>query len=95
MVPPRLPDILPHVYHRRRPALELLVLPQNLAERARISAINLVDYQIDPLTPPPSHSYPFSMAAYQQMTAGTDPTKKEEALTVYEIETGQNSVPVL
>ncbi|GKC48811.1 hypothetical protein Tco_1071556 [Tanacetum coccineum] len=31
------------------------------------------------------------MAAYQRMTAGTDPTKREEALTV----TGQNSVPVL
>ncbi|GJZ39707.1 putative reverse transcriptase domain-containing protein [Tanacetum coccineum] len=35
------------------------------------------------------------MAAYQRMTAGTDPTQREEALTVYGIETGQNSVPVL
>ncbi|GJX08107.1 hypothetical protein Tco_0196039 [Tanacetum coccineum] len=116
LVPPRLPDTLPQVYHRRRPTLGLLILPPvspfpptirrtarisvlpiepNLAERARISAINLDDYQLDPLTPPPSPSSPFSMAAYQRMTAGTDPTQREEALTVYGIETGQNSVPVL
>ncbi|GJT01819.1 hypothetical protein Tco_0822988 [Tanacetum coccineum] len=60
------------------------------AERARISAINLDDYQLDPLTPPPSPSSPFTMAAYQRMIAETDPTQREEALT----ETGQNSVPV-
>ncbi|GJX41597.1 hypothetical protein Tco_0256587 [Tanacetum coccineum] len=35
------------------------------------------------------------MAAYQRMIAETDPTQREEALTVYGIETGQNSVPVL
>ncbi|GJU20874.1 hypothetical protein Tco_1154216 [Tanacetum coccineum] len=116
LVPPRLPDILPQVYHRRRPTLGLLILPPvspfpqtirrtasisvlpiepNLAERARISAINLDDYQLDPFTPPPSPSSPFSMAAYQWMTAGTDPTQREEALTVYGIETCQNSVHVL
>ncbi|GKB39567.1 hypothetical protein Tco_0884509 [Tanacetum coccineum] len=116
LVPPRLPDTLPQVYHRRRPTLGLLILPSvpsfsptirrtarisvlpiepNLAERARISAINLDDYQLDPLTPPPSPSSPFSMDAYQRMTTGTDPTQREEALTVYGIETGQNSVPVL
>ncbi|GKE63301.1 hypothetical protein Tco_1513668, partial [Tanacetum coccineum] len=39
----------------------------NLAERARIFAINLDDYQLDP---------------------------REEALTAYGTETGQNSVPV-
>ncbi|GJT85707.1 hypothetical protein Tco_1067424 [Tanacetum coccineum] len=44
------------------------------AERARISAINLDDYQFDPLTPPPSPSSPFTMAAYQRMIAETDPT---------------------
>ncbi|GJZ16468.1 putative reverse transcriptase domain-containing protein [Tanacetum coccineum] len=111
LVPPRLPDTLPQVYHRRRPTLGLLVLPSvlpnpptirrtarisippiepNLAERARIAAINLDDYQLDPLTPPPSPSSPFTMAAYQRMIAETDPTQREEALT----ETGQNSVPV-
>ncbi|GJU02024.1 putative reverse transcriptase domain, ribonuclease H-like domain, aspartic peptidase domain protein [Tanacetum coccineum] len=84
LVPPRLPDTLPQVYHRRRPTLGLLILPSvstfsptirrtarisvlpiepNLAERARISAINLDDYQLDPVTPPPSPSSPFSMAA--------------------------------
>ncbi|GJT73153.1 hypothetical protein Tco_1032439 [Tanacetum coccineum] len=68
LVPPRLPDTLPQVYHRRRPTLGLLILPSvspfpptirrtarlsippielNLAERARISAINLDDYQLD------------------------------------------------
>ncbi|GJX06366.1 reverse transcriptase domain-containing protein, partial [Tanacetum coccineum] len=111
LVPPRLPDTLPQVYHRRRPTLGLLILPSvspfpptirrtarisippiepNLAERARISAINLDDYQLDPLTPPPSPSSPFTMAAYQRMIAETDPTQREEALT----KTGQNSVPV-
>ncbi|GJY09186.1 hypothetical protein Tco_0377371 [Tanacetum coccineum] len=112
LVPPRLPDTLPQVYHRRRPTLGLLILPSvspfpptirrtarisippiepNLAERARISAINLDDYQLDPVTPPPSPSSPFTMAAYQRMIAETDPTQREEALT----ETGQNSVPEL
>ncbi|GJS14432.1 hypothetical protein Tco_0408904 [Tanacetum coccineum] len=111
LVPPRFPDTLPQVYHRRRPTLGLLILPSvspfpptirrtarisippiepNLAERARISAINLDDYQLDPVTPPPSPSSPFTMAAYQRMIAETDPTQREEALT----ETGQNSVPV-
>ncbi|GJZ98252.1 hypothetical protein Tco_0670705 [Tanacetum coccineum] len=116
MIPPRLPDTLPHVYHKRRPTLGLLVVPSvlpfpptirrtarisflpdietNLAERARISAINLDDYQIDPVTPPPSPSSPFSMAAYQQMIAETDPTQREEALTAYVTKTGQGSVPV-
>ncbi|GJR81778.1 reverse transcriptase domain-containing protein [Tanacetum coccineum] len=116
LVPPRLPDTLPQVYHRRRPTLGLLILPSvpsfsptirrtarisvlpiepNLAERARISAINLDDYQLDPVTPPPSPSSPFSMAAYQRMIAETDPTQREEALTAYGTEIGQNSVPVL
>ncbi|GKF67656.1 hypothetical protein Tco_0197335, partial [Tanacetum coccineum] len=115
MVPPRLPDTLPHVYHRRRPTLGLPILPSvilfsltirrtarifvlpiepNLAKRARISAINLNDYQLDPFTPPPSPSSPFSMAAYQWMIAKTDPTQRKEALTAYGTKTGQNSVPV-
>ncbi|GKG44831.1 hypothetical protein Tco_0486269, partial [Tanacetum coccineum] len=62
----------------------------NLAEHARISAINLDYYQFDPLTPPPSPSSPFTMAAYQRMIDEMDPTQREEALT----EIGQNSVPV-
>ncbi|GJW77302.1 hypothetical protein Tco_0138984 [Tanacetum coccineum] len=111
LVPPRLPDTLPQVYHRRRPTLGLLILPSvspfpptirrtarisippikpNLAERAKISAINLDDYQLDPVTPPPSPSSPFTMAAYQRMIAEIDPTQREETLT----ETGQNSMPV-
>ncbi|GKD34891.1 hypothetical protein Tco_1250400 [Tanacetum coccineum] len=106
LVPPRFPDTLPQVYHRRRPTLRLLILPSvslfpptirrtarisippikpNLAERARIFAVNLDDYQLDPLTPPPSPSSLFMMAAYQRMIAETDPTQREEALT----ETGQ------
>ncbi|GKE53485.1 hypothetical protein Tco_1488641 [Tanacetum coccineum] len=115
LVPPRIPDTLPQVYHKRRPTLRLLILPSvpsfsptirrtarmsvlpiepNLAERARISAINLDDYQLDPLTPPPSPSSLFLMAAYQRMIAKTDPTQREEALTAYGTETSQNSVPV-
>ncbi|GKE12280.1 hypothetical protein Tco_1415831 [Tanacetum coccineum] len=116
LVPPRLPDTLPQVYHRRRPTLRLLIFPSvlpppptirrtarisflpdiepNLAERARISAINLDDYQLDPLTPPSSPLSPFSMAAYQRMIAETDPTQREEALTAYRTGTRQSSVPV-
>ncbi|GKF35026.1 hypothetical protein Tco_0108226, partial [Tanacetum coccineum] len=84
LVPPRLTDTFPQVYHRRRPTLGLLILPSispfpptirriarisippiepNLAERARIFAINLDDYKLDPVTPPPSSSSPFTMAA--------------------------------
>ncbi|GKE37618.1 hypothetical protein Tco_1461023, partial [Tanacetum coccineum] len=74
------------------------VLPNiepNLTERARISAINLDDYQLDPVTPPLSPSSPFSMAAYQRMIAETDPTQREEeALTAYGTKTGQDSVLV-
>ncbi|GJS35047.1 hypothetical protein Tco_0533429 [Tanacetum coccineum] len=88
-VPPRLPDTFLQVYHRRRPTLRLLILPtcQNFC-------YNLDDYQLDPLTPPPPPSSPFSMAAYQRMIAETDPTRREEALTAYGTETGQSSVPI-
>ncbi|GJU72352.1 reverse transcriptase domain-containing protein [Tanacetum coccineum] len=116
LVPPRLPDTLLQVYHRRRATLRLLILPfvpsfsptirctarisvlpiePNLDERARISAINLDDYQLNTLTPPASPSSPFLMATYQRMIAETDPTQREEARTAYGTETGQNLVPVL
>ncbi|GJS21982.1 retrotransposon protein, putative, ty1-copia subclass [Tanacetum coccineum] len=116
LVPPRLPDTLLQVYHRRRPTLGLLILPSvspfsptirrtarisflptielNLAEHARIFAVNLDDYQLDHVTLPPSPSSPFTMAAYQRMINETDPTRREEALTAYGTETGQNSVLV-
>ncbi|GKA54391.1 putative ribonuclease H-like domain-containing protein [Tanacetum coccineum] len=92
LVPPMLPDILPQVRTARK---SIPPIEPNLAERARISAINLDDYQLDPVTPPPSPLSPFTMAAYQWMIAEMDPTQREEALTVYGIETSQNSVPVL
>ncbi|GJY12381.1 hypothetical protein Tco_0381690, partial [Tanacetum coccineum] len=86
-----LPSALPNPPTIRRTArISIPPIEPNLAELARISAINLDDYQFDPLTPPPSPSSPFTMAAYQRMIAETDPTQREEALT----ETGQNSVPV-
>ncbi|GJY05270.1 reverse transcriptase domain-containing protein [Tanacetum coccineum] len=78
----------------RTARISILPIELNLAERARISAINLDDYQLDPVTPPPSPSSPFLMAAYQQMIAETDPTQREEALTDYRTETGQGSVLV-
>ncbi|GJR17614.1 putative reverse transcriptase domain-containing protein [Tanacetum coccineum] len=81
-------------YFRRTARISILPIELNLAERARISAINLDDYQLDPVTPPPSPSSPFLMAAYQQMIAETDPTQREEALTDYRTETGQGSVLV-
>ncbi|GKG34248.1 hypothetical protein Tco_0436944, partial [Tanacetum coccineum] len=46
----------------------------NLAERARIAAINLADYQHVPVTPPPLPSSLLSMAAYQRMIAEMDLT---------------------
>ncbi|GJS82044.1 hypothetical protein Tco_0748585 [Tanacetum coccineum] len=59
------PSILPFPLTIRRTArMSVLPIEPNLAERARISAINLDDYQLDPVTPPPSPSSPFLMAAY-------------------------------
>ncbi|GJT36238.1 putative reverse transcriptase domain-containing protein [Tanacetum coccineum] len=84
----------PTHFSRRTARISVLHIEPNLAKHARISAINLDDYQLDPLTPPPSPSSPFSMAAYQRMIAETDPTQREEALTAYGTETGQDSVPV-
>ncbi|GJU45257.1 hypothetical protein Tco_1202523 [Tanacetum coccineum] len=70
-----LPSVLPFPPTIRRTArMSVLPIEPNLAERARISAINLDDYQLDPVTPPPSPSSPFSMAAYQRMISKTDPT---------------------
>ncbi|GKE32317.1 reverse transcriptase domain-containing protein [Tanacetum coccineum] len=86
-----LPSVLPNTSTIRRTArISIPPIEPNLAERARISAINLEDFQLDPITLPPSPLSPFTMTAYQRMIAETDPTQKEEALT----ETGQNSVPV-
>ncbi|GJX97557.1 putative reverse transcriptase domain-containing protein [Tanacetum coccineum] len=59
---------------RRTSHISIPLIEPNLAERARISAINLDDYQLDPLTPPPSPSSPLTMAAYQWMIDETDPT---------------------
>ncbi|GJR99247.1 hypothetical protein Tco_0315756 [Tanacetum coccineum] len=89
------PSVLPNPPTIRRTArISIPPIEPNLAERARISAINLDDYQLDPVTPPPSPSSPFSMAAYQRMIAETDPTRREEALTAYRTEIGQSSMPV-
>ncbi|GKE91312.1 hypothetical protein Tco_1572407, partial [Tanacetum coccineum] len=80
-----LPSVSPFPPTIRRTArISIPPIEPNLAERARIFAINLDDYQFDPLTPQPSPLSPFTMAAYQRMISETDP------LT----ETGQNSVPV-
>ncbi|GJS66861.1 hypothetical protein Tco_0681425 [Tanacetum coccineum] len=79
---------------RRTTRMSVLPIDPNLDERARISAINLDDYQLDPVTPPPSPSSLFSMAAYQRMISQTNPTRREEALTAYRMENGQGTVPV-
>ncbi|GKC19307.1 hypothetical protein Tco_1021457 [Tanacetum coccineum] len=107
-IPPRHPDTLLHVYTRRQPTPSLLSVPirhtarisiipaikPSLAERARIAAISLDDYQHVPVTPPPSPSSPLSMAAYQRMIVETDPTQREGALTAtppYKTENRQRS----
>ncbi|GJS12022.1 hypothetical protein Tco_0368818 [Tanacetum coccineum] len=79
---------------RRTTHISVLPIEPNLAECARISAINLDDHQLVPVTLPPSPSSPFSMAAYQWMIAETDPTRREEALTAYRTETCQSLVHV-
>ncbi|GJS13517.1 putative reverse transcriptase domain-containing protein [Tanacetum coccineum] len=92
LILPSVPSFSPTI--RRTARMSVLSIEPNLAERARISAINLDDYQLDPLTPPPPPLSPFSMATYQQMIAETDPTRREEALTAYGTEIGQSSVHV-
>ncbi|GKA74799.1 hypothetical protein Tco_0781101 [Tanacetum coccineum] len=90
-----LPSVSPFSPTIRRTA-RISFLPTiepNLAERARISAVNLDDYQLDPVTPPPSPSSPFTMAAYQRMINETDPTQREEALTAYGMETDMDRYP--
>ncbi|GJW12755.1 hypothetical protein Tco_1578582 [Tanacetum coccineum] len=88
LILPSVPSFSPTI--KRTARMSVFPIELNLAERARISAINLDDYQLDPLTPPPSPSSPFTMAAYQRMIAKTDPTQREETLT----KTGHNSLPV-
>ncbi|GKG46449.1 hypothetical protein Tco_0501295, partial [Tanacetum coccineum] len=43
---------------RRTARISIPPIEPNLAERARISAINIDGYQLDPVTPPPSPSSP-------------------------------------
>ncbi|GKD76451.1 hypothetical protein Tco_1339072 [Tanacetum coccineum] len=89
--------LLFHPTIRRTARISVIpAIEPNLAERARIAAINLDDYQHVPVTPPPSPSSPLSMAAYQRMIAETDPTQREGALTTtppYGTENGRRSVP--
>ncbi|GJR06288.1 hypothetical protein Tco_0529272 [Tanacetum coccineum] len=82
LVPPRLPDTLPQVYHKRLPTLGLLILPSvpsfspTIRRTARIS--------IPPIEP--------NLAERARISAINldDSINREEALT----ETGQNLVPV-
>ncbi|GKA24210.1 hypothetical protein Tco_0710243 [Tanacetum coccineum] len=70
--------LLFHLTIRRTARISVIpAIEPNLAERARIAAINLDDYQHVPVTPPPSPSSPILMAAYQQMIAKTNPTQRE------------------
>ncbi|GKA03926.1 hypothetical protein Tco_0676707 [Tanacetum coccineum] len=54
------------------------VIEMDLAERARIAAFNLDDYQDDPESPPPSPLSPYLFATYQKMIAEADLTKREK-----------------
>ncbi|GJR78898.1 hypothetical protein Tco_0149683 [Tanacetum coccineum] len=65
LILPSVPSLSPII--RRTARISILPIEPNLVERARISAINLDDYQLDHVTPPPSPSSSFSMAAYQRM----------------------------
>ncbi|GJS38860.1 hypothetical protein Tco_0563903 [Tanacetum coccineum] len=71
------------------------VIEPDLAERTRIAAFNLDDYQDDPESPPPSPLSPYLFAAYQKMIAKADLTKTERALIVvppYGTEVKESSV---
>ncbi|GJY73055.1 putative reverse transcriptase domain-containing protein [Tanacetum coccineum] len=71
------------------------VIELDLAERARIAAFNLDDYQDDPESPPPSPLYPYLFTAYQKMVSETDLTKRERALITvlpYRTEVGESFV---
>ncbi|GJY72375.1 hypothetical protein Tco_0476078 [Tanacetum coccineum] len=73
------------------------VIEPDLAERAKIAAFNLDDYQDDPESPPPSPLSPYLFSAYQKMIAEADLTKRERALITvlpYGIEVGESSVSV-
>ncbi|GKA04466.1 hypothetical protein Tco_0683586 [Tanacetum coccineum] len=56
------------------------VFEPGLAERARIYAINLNDYQDDPESPPPSPLSSHQIAAYQKMISKIDFTQQERTL---------------
>ncbi|GJR21197.1 hypothetical protein Tco_0969724 [Tanacetum coccineum] len=61
LILPSIPSFSPTI--RRTARMSVLPIEPNLVERARISFINLDDYQLDPLTPPPSPLSPFSMSS--------------------------------
>ncbi|GKG41356.1 hypothetical protein Tco_0470568, partial [Tanacetum coccineum] len=63
LVFPSVSPFPPTIRHTAR--ISIPPIKPNFTERAKISAINLDDYQLDPVTPPPSPSSPFMMAAYQ------------------------------
>nr|GEY11124.1 hypothetical protein [Tanacetum cinerariifolium] len=73
------------------------VIEPDLAERVRIAAFNLDDYQDDPESPPPSPLSPHPFSTYQKMIAEADLTKRERALIIippYGIEVGKCFVSV-
>ncbi|GKB86008.1 hypothetical protein Tco_0958280 [Tanacetum coccineum] len=88
LVPPRLPDTLLQVYHRRRPTLGLLILPSvspfppTIRRTARISVL-----PIEPNLVERTKISAINLDEYQ-----LDP--REEALTAYGMETCQSSVPI-
>ncbi|GJZ78544.1 hypothetical protein Tco_0643381 [Tanacetum coccineum] len=74
---PTLPS--PSFYPRRTTRMSvIIVLKPGLAEHARISSINLDDYQDDPESPPPSPLSSHQIAAYQKMISETDFTQRRE-----------------
>ncbi|GJY26224.1 reverse transcriptase domain-containing protein [Tanacetum coccineum] len=68
------------------------VIEPDLAERARIVAFNLDDYQDDPESPLPLPLSPYLFVVYQKMIAEADLTKRERALITvlpYRTEVGE------
>ncbi|GJU35707.1 hypothetical protein Tco_1184061 [Tanacetum coccineum] len=91
-----LPSLSFYPTSRRTARMSVIpVIEPDLAERARIAAFNLDDYQDDPDSPPPSPLSPYLFSAYQNMITEVDLTKRERALITvppYGTEVGESSV---
>ncbi|GKE27256.1 hypothetical protein Tco_1442640 [Tanacetum coccineum] len=93
---PTLPS--PSFYPKHTARMSVIpVLEPGLAERARISTINLDNYQGDPESPPLSPLSSHQIAAYQKMISKTDFTQQKRTLATvppYGTMVGENPMTI-